>query len=105
MFVRGFSDREVISRVEGEEAVEVSIYKEGGTNTVSVSDSVGEGLESLRERLSRVSPGATLTEVSDQATYIRQSVREVLNTAVLGGALAILVLFLFLRSWKTTLII
>jgi HAE1 family hydrophobic/amphiphilic exporter-1 len=103
--VRAYADREIITRVDGVEAVEVAIYKEGGTNTVAVSRSVHEGLSDLEQRLVRVAPDAKLTLVSDQATYIRQSVEEVLTTAVTGGLLAILVLFLFLRSWKTTLII
>ncbi|MBZ0112785.1 MAG: efflux RND transporter permease subunit [Thermoanaerobaculia bacterium] len=103
--VRSYADREIITRVDGVEAVEIAIYKEGGTNTVAVSRSVHEGLSELEQRLVRVAPDAKLTLVSDQATYIQQSVEEVLTTAVTGGLLAILVLFLFLRSWKTTLII
>ena len=43
--------------------------------------------------------------ITDQARYIRQAVREVLETALYGGLLAILVLYLFLRSLKKTLII
>ncbi len=103
--VRGHKEREIITRINGQESVEVAIFKEGGTNTVNVSDLVKEGLEDLRERLVKVDPSLELTVVTDQARYIRQSVREVLQTALWGGALAILVLFFFLRSWKTTLII
>ena len=50
-------------------------------------------------------PNLELTVITDQAGYIRASVSEVLRTALYGGGLAILVLFLFLRSWKTTVII
>ena len=46
-----------------------------------------------------------MTVITDQARFIRQSVSEVLQTAAYGGLLAILVLFFFLRSWKTTFII
>ncbi len=102
---KGHKDREIITRIDGRESVEVAVYKEGGTNTVTVSDAVKAGLETLERRLRELDPSLALTVVSDQARYIRQSVSEVLQTALYGGALAILVLYLFLRSWKTTLII
>ena len=102
---KGHKEREIITRINGQESVEVAIYKEGGTNTVTVSDAVTASLDNLRERLQKLDPSLQLTIVTDQARYIRQSVSEVLRTALYGGLLAILVLFLFLRSWKTTLII
>ncbi|MEE8411967.1 MAG: efflux RND transporter permease subunit [Acidobacteriota bacterium] len=102
---RGHKDRELISRINGHESVEVAIYKEGGTNTVQVSDRVTAVLAPLEERLRKLEPNLHLIVITDQARYIRQSVSEVLRTAVWGGGLAILVLFLFLRSWKTTSII
>jgi len=102
---KGYREREIITRINGRESVEVPVYKEGGTNTVTVSDAVDEGLESLRERLVGIDPALELTIITDQARFIRQSVSEVLKTAAYGGLLAILVLYLFLRSWKTTFII
>jgi HAE1 family hydrophobic/amphiphilic exporter-1 len=103
--VRSHKEREIITRINGRESVEVAVFKEGGTNTVTVSDSVRTELEQLTERLRKLDPNLDLTVITDQAGYIRQSVSEVLQTALYGGALAILVLYLFLRSWKTTLII
>ncbi len=102
---KGHKEREIITRINGRESVEVAVYKEGGTNTVTVSDAVRQSLEALGERLRQVDPRLELTVITDQARYIRQSVKEVLRTALYGGLLAILVLFFFLRSWKTTLII
>ncbi|MDY7094678.1 MAG: efflux RND transporter permease subunit [Acidobacteriota bacterium] len=102
---RGHKDREVITRIEGRESVEVAVYKEGGTNTVTVSDRVQESLAELQEQLQKATPGLQLTVITDQGRYIRQSVSEVLNTALYGGLLAVLVLYLFLRSLKTTVII
>jgi HAE1 family hydrophobic/amphiphilic exporter-1 len=101
----GHKEREVISRINGHESVEVAVYKEGGTNTVTVSDAAQAGLGPLRDRLKAMGPALEMEVITDQARYIRQSVSEVLRTALYGGVLAILVLFLFLRSWKTTLII
>ncbi|HXI02614.1 MAG TPA: efflux RND transporter permease subunit [Candidatus Saccharimonadales bacterium] len=102
---RGHKERDVITRIDGKEAVEVAIYKEGGTNTVTVSDAVQQSLAGLQARLSQIDPSLRLTVITDQARYIRQSIREVLSTALYGGVLAILVLFLFLRAWKSTFII
>jgi len=102
---KGHKERELITRIDGQESVEIAIYKEGGTNTVTVSDAVTASLEALGGRLKQVDPALELSVITDQARYIRDSVSEVLKTAIYGGALAILVLFLFLRSWKPTLII
>jgi HAE1 family hydrophobic/amphiphilic exporter-1 len=102
---RGHKEREVITRIDGRESVEVAVYKEGGTNTVTVVNAVNEGLEGVRERLAGVSPGLRLRVITDQARYIRQSVRDVLLTALMGGLLAVLVLMLFLRNIRSTLII
>ncbi len=102
---KGHKERDLVTRIDGREAVEVAVYKEGGTNTVAVSNAVRASLDVLGERLQELDPQLRLVIVTDQASYIRRSVEEVLRTALYGGLLAILVLFLFLRSWKTTLII
>ena len=102
---KGSKEREIITRIDGKETVEVAIFKEGGTNTVTVANEVLETLDELREELVKVNPNLRLEKVTDQAGYIRQSVEEVLQTAVIGGSLAIFVLYLFLRSVKTTAII
>ncbi len=102
---RGHKEREIITRIDGRESVEVAIYKEGGTNTVTVSDAVDAGVLALAADLRRIDPRLELSLITDQARYIRQSVNEVLKTAAYGGVLAILVLYFFLRSWKTTFII
>jgi HAE1 family hydrophobic/amphiphilic exporter-1 len=101
----GHKEREIITRIDGDESVELAIYKEGGTNTVTVSDAVTQRLDELRADIGRVDPSLQIDIITDQARYIRQAVHEVLQTALFGGLLAILVLYLFLRSVKNTLII
>ncbi len=101
----GHKDRQIITRIDGAESVEMAVYKEGGTNTVTVSDAVGRRLEELSADLARTDPGLQLKVVTDQARYIRSSVSEVLTTALYGGLLAVAVLFFFLRSVKKTIII
>ncbi len=103
--VRGHKEREVITRIDGQEAVEIAIYKEGGTNTVTVVDRVAGQLDSVRERLETTGRQLDLTVITDQARYIRQSVADVLQSALIGGLLAVLVLSLFLRDFRSTAII
>jgi HAE1 family hydrophobic/amphiphilic exporter-1 len=98
----GAKEREEITRVDGRESVEIAVYKEGDANTVAVAEAVAEALEWLGEELPE---GMELTVLFDQSRFIRQSIDEVQGALWIGGGLAILVLYLFLRSIRPTLII
>lgn len=102
---RGFKDRTVITRLDGEESVEVAIYKEAGSNTVQVASVVRDQLKGIQEYLGKLPQPLQMEVVTDQSVFIRQSIDEVLTTAYLGGVLAIIILYLFLRNLKSTLII
>jgi HAE1 family hydrophobic/amphiphilic exporter-1 len=99
---QGFKERQAVTRLNGIEAVEVAVYKEGDANTVSVAREVDKRLAGIRRILPK---GIMLTKVYDQSTFIRQSVGQVIQAAVIGGILAIAVLYLFLRSFSSTVII
>ena len=99
---QGFSEREAVIRLDGREAVELAVYKEGDTNTVGVAEAVIEKLESVRAELPN---GMQLVVVENQATFIGQAIDEVVGNALLGGLLAMLVIFAFLRDWASTLIV
>ncbi|MCD9026956.1 efflux RND transporter permease subunit [Luteimonas sp. BDR2-5] len=99
---QGFKERESIIRLGGKEAVELAIYKEGDANTVSTADAVQARLQAIRGEL----PGdMTLTVVDDQSKFIRAAIADVKLDAVIGGSLAILIIFLFLRSGWSTLVV
>ena len=102
---QGAREREVITRVDGRESVEIAVYKEGGTNTVTVAAAVLETVDDLERGLKEIDPQLELSVLADQSRYIRESVSAVIETALIGGSLAIVVLFLFLRSAPKTLII
>ena len=102
---RGHKDRDIITRYDGREGVEIAIFKEGDANTVVVSGAVKRELALLTRDGGGVLQGAKVDVVFDQAKFIEQAVDEVLNAAVLGGILAIFVLYLFLRDLKSTAII
>lgn len=95
----GYTEREAIIRMNGKEAVEVAIYKEGDANTVSVAHGIDERLVELSKEL----PKDMLIEtVDDQSVFIDHAISEVIKAAVIGGLLAILVIFIFLRNiWFT----
>lgn len=98
----GYKEREAITRLNGREAVEIAIYKEGDANTVTVAREVGKRLGRVRSLLPA---GTRVVKVYDQSTFIRQSVNEVILAAVIGGILAIIILYFFLRNFKATVII
>jgi len=99
---RGHKQREVITRYRGEEAVELAIYKEGDANTVQVARAVARRLDTIGQEL----PDAVeIVSGADQSRFIEASIREVLGNAAVGGAAAILILLLFLKNLRTTLII
>lgn len=103
---RGHRELDVITRVDGREAVELAIFKEGDANTVRVHEVVVERLEAFRDNYADLmSSGTVLEVIVDQASFIRQAVNEVLKTALVGGVLAVFVLYLFLRNLKSTVII
>lgn len=99
---RGAKDREEISRVDGRESVEIDLFKEGNANTVTTARLVRERLTEIEGRLP---PGSKITVLFDQSRFIEQAVGEVKSSALIGGLLAIMILLLFLREARATLII
>ncbi|HUP45198.1 MAG TPA: efflux RND transporter permease subunit [Thermoanaerobaculia bacterium] len=100
--VRGHKQREVISRFGGQEAVELAIYKEGDANIVSVARALQGRLERVKSELPQ---GIEVVTGVDQSRFIRASIDEVLSNALLGGLIAILVLLLFLKDLRSTIIV
>jgi len=146
-------DREIITRINGEESVEIEIFKEADANIVAVAKRVTDrifgtidqqafvmqknarmkadaeksakerkaakqqersgqpGGENLREKMMtnfiayNLPQGIKIDKLSDQSIFIENSVNEVKSTAIMGGLLAILVLYIFLRNLTPTLIV
>ncbi len=124
--LRAHREREIITNTDGNESVQIDIYKEADANMVDLADRVtarigkapaadadkneqqagskAERSQGLAAQIFK-EEGAVLKVVADRSTFIENSINEVRNTALIGGALAILILFLFLRNFKTTAII
>ncbi len=116
-----FRDREIITRTDGGESIQIEIFKEADVNIVALAkrvravvgehssdaaseaegDEAGNGLAGrlLKEE------SAILQVVADRSLFIESSLVAVRQTAVLGGLLAILVIYLVLRRFSSTLII
>src|SRR5687768_10553368 len=90
----GFRERESIARYNGQEAVGLMVFKNADANTVRVAREVDRTLAQLR----REYPEVKVEVAMSQAGFISDALSNVVQEVVLGGILAFLVLFLFLRE-------
>lgn len=87
---------------DGETALAIDVVKVQDANTVQVVDDVRERLDQLNTKLA--SQNVQLRVVTDASTAIQESVSQVQTTLIEGAALAIAIVFLFLNSWRSTVI-
>jgi HAE1 family hydrophobic/amphiphilic exporter-1 len=97
----GFADTREIARYNGQPTVSLSLQKQSGANTVAAAAGVFEAVDELREQMP---PGAELTIARDASEFIRDSVQDIFRNIVIGIVLTTLVLFLFLHSWRGTIV-
>ena len=90
-----------IVRVNGKPGVRMSVSKQSGTNTVEVARRVLAEIDQVNEDL----PLIQITPIIDTSSYIQQSISNVGSSAMYGGGLAVLILLLFLRNIRGTVII
>ncbi|MBD3383546.1 MMPL family transporter [candidate division KSB1 bacterium] len=99
--VDGYEDISRIVQVDGQPMLRLGIRKQSGANTVAVAREVRKALDQInRER-----DDIQLLMIIDQSEFIQNSINNVQNSALWGGLLAILVLYIFLRNGSTTFII
>ncbi len=92
---------ENIVRINGKRCIGLSVYKEMQHNTVKTVEGVVKRFAEIEKAL----PGYKFDVVSNQGTFINSAIGEVKDSAVLGILLAVIVLYLFLRRLKVTLVI
>ncbi|MBQ4829904.1 efflux RND transporter permease subunit [Alteromonas sp. MMG017] len=97
-----YKDRSVVTRFNGNEGVEIAIYKEGDANAVDVAKKIASRLSEIEND---IPANYTLTQIYDQSVFIKQAIDNVKSAAIMGGLLAMLVLYLFLKDFWTTVII
>ena len=95
----GLEDERSLTRYDGKTSVGLSVKRQSGENTVAVA-------ERVKEAVAKIKPpqGMKLDITFDQSTFIRRSIEDVQLSLWLGAGLAVLIIFLFLRSVRSTLI-
>ena len=89
------------SRTDGQPSVSIRVTKDKEANTVDIAHRVTDELDAIAGTLP---VGVTTSIFEDQSEFITESVNSVIEEGVIGGVLAIVIVFLFLRNWRTTLI-
>ena len=97
----GSPDRTSLITGNGEPAALVNVSKQLGANILDIRDGVER---SLAEMARALPSGLRLTKVYDLAGFVSDAMGSVRDAILVGGALAVVVLFLFLRSWRITLV-
>ena len=94
-------DLRSFTRINGKPGVRLRVSKQSGKNTVAIA----EGVRKEVERTNREVPSVHLTLIDDTSVYIQRSIAAVQEAAWFGGLLVILIIFIFLRNIRSTLII
>ena len=90
-----------ISRVDGKPSLAISITKTQDGNTVSIS----KGIKPLEEELAtKLGGNVTIKETFNQAPFVEKSISDLVKEGLLGLTFAILIILVFLRSWRSTLV-
>lgn len=101
--IDGETDMRNLSRINGKPTVNLGIVRIANTNTVAIADEVLRRIESqIRPSLP---PGMNLAVVSNDSTFVLEMVAALKSHLFEGTLLAALVVWLFLRSWRSTLIV
>jgi multidrug efflux pump subunit AcrB len=90
-----------IVRIDGRRAVYLPILKQAGANTIQVIDGIKAGLP----KLLGLPKDLSVKLIFDQSLYVRQSIETLEHEGLLGGGLACLMVFLFLGSFRYTLVV
>ena len=91
-----------VVHVDGNRSVLMSVLKNGSTSTLAIVDGVREKLKAIKDSLP---PNLTVQPINDQSVFVRAAVQGVALEGVIAAALTSLMIFLFLGSWRSTIII
>jgi hydrophobic/amphiphilic exporter-1 (mainly G- bacteria), HAE1 family len=94
-------ERRTLARFDGQEAVVLTVQRQSGMNTVEVIDAVKARLDRVRALLPE---GVSVEILQDQSRYIRTALHEIQNHLITGSLMASVIVLLFMRSWRSTLI-
>ncbi len=97
----GNKDEDIVSRVNGVDSINISIQKQSDTNTVKVADEINKEVEKIKEEYGNIET----TVILDSSEFIKLSIDNVISNVITGSLFAVLVLYIFLKSVKSTLIV
>ncbi len=97
----GFEEGRSLARQDGKQAVSLLVRKQSGTNTVQMADTIKSELDLLRAQLP---PDIHADVIRDQSPFIKASVNAINEHLIIGGILASVVVLLFMRSLRSTII-
>jgi HAE1 family hydrophobic/amphiphilic exporter-1 len=97
----GFKDKSSIAYFQGNKSIGIDVVKQSGANTVEVAKEVKKIVNEMKASLP---DGVKMEIVSDGSIAIEDSVNEVMQTIIEGCILAVIIVFLFLNEWESTLI-
>ena len=97
----GYKDQTSEVFINGKPGVYISLQKQSGSNTVNVANAVYKKIAEIQQILPE---GVSLDIISDDSTEVRDTLNSLIESILEGFVLAVLVLFLFLRSVKSTII-
>ncbi|WHH57357.1 efflux RND transporter permease subunit [Petroclostridium sp. X23] len=98
---QGYQDSKTKAMMNGKPCVLLLVRKQSGFNTVKVSDVVNKELDMIKKELDQVQ----FETIFDQADFVKRSLGSVTRNAIVGGVLAVFILFIFLKNIRTTFII
>ena len=99
--VDGIEQPRNLAMLDTRPALALDVQKQSGANTVEVADGVRAAVARLNTELP---PGVSLSIIRDDSTFIRESIEDVQVTLLLGGLLTVLIVYVFLNSWRSTVI-
>ena len=97
----GAKDYTVISRLDGQPAINIGIFQAPGSNALEVSKRVREEMEKLKERFP---PGVDYRIIYDTTMFVKEAIFSVMETIIEAFLLVVVVVLVFLQSWRSTLI-
>ncbi|WP_337169352.1 efflux RND transporter permease subunit [Gemmatimonas aurantiaca] len=92
----GLADPQTRTRLDGADAVGLVVYKDAGSNTVAVTRRMMDAVNELQTEF----PGMAITVVAAQADFVTDALSNLGQEIIVGGALSLLVILLFLRDWR-----
>ncbi len=97
-------EQETLALYNGQRTLALDILKAQGQNTIDVADGLRRAITELQPTLDAVYPGVKVEVIRDGARQIKVGVENVRRTLIEGALLTVLIVFLFLNSWRSTVI-